>query len=167
MICGTSAPKASNYMPGVPQGPPAAETKQGHLPPPPPPPVARQSLDQSRNQHAQGDANRQWTGEQIRERMPVAPSSQSNNGQQWSTQLPPQGQRPSHGQPPGGAAPWEQNRSHMGARPYNPNLQAGNRNEDGFAGFLKLVAGDIWKTCNNDSRGVQSPERPFMRRGGA
>lgn len=84
----------------------------------------------------------------------------NTSGQVFSTQLPAQwGQPQPH-------TPWEQNRGGMPGRPM-PHQQFNNDPDDGLAGFLRFVAADIWKTCSNDNRQRDSPEKPFIRRGGA
>jgi hypothetical protein len=95
-----------------------------------------------------------------------AKGSQFENPQQvFETRLPP-GQR---GQLPPGGRPQHPGQQPWGGR-MSPNMQTrGARQEDNesFAGFLRFVATDIWKTCHADARRLDSPERPFVRRGGA
>lgn len=131
----------------------AASMYQQRGPPPPPP----------------RDAHKQRSSQQPSECM----QNDYGNSQEFHTQLPPpQSQQRSRGQPQPHGAPWDQNRGAMSARPYSQS-----NDQASIGGFLRFVAGDIWKTCNSnntrpryESTGdrYESPERPgFIRRGGA
>lgn len=144
-----------------PQGNPG-HNQQQVPPPPPPPPAAGRRGDAGSNCRSRGDANtvpesdrsqhqRQRSGQvpnatpQTRQRAPMPPPPQAPQ-QVWQTQLP-----PSHGQRPNAGEQWP-----------NTSLQRRDDSDDGFAGFLRFVATDLWKTCNSDSGGrMGSPERTF------
>lgn len=79
----------------------------------------------------------------------------------------------SHGEYPAPGSPQQEFHTELpcnmnGRHQQQPWQQRGNRGmqqkpfqEEGFAGFLRLVANDIWKTCHHDNRGFNgSPERP-------
>lgn len=157
MICGSQAPTSSSYMPGAPQGQAGGHGKQGNLPPPPPPPGC-QPWEAAAKQQSRGE-----TSYQTREPISMAPSP-FENGQVYHTQLnAPQSQRPSRSPPPPGAPLWDQSRGPLSAQMHNH----GPNDDTSLAGFLRFVASDMWKTCSTDTRRLESPERPFIRRGGA
>lgn len=166
MICGSHAPQSSNYIPAGPDGQGNGQGQQANLPPPPPPPPqsARQPMSQSRP--AAEDPSMYMSRPAIPDnlnstRLPGSPLAPQNDA--WSTVLPPQ----SRGAPPP-RPPWQQNHGSMSARPNNQRVSRMNDDADeSFAGFLRFVAADIWKTCATDTRQPDSPERPFVRRGGA
>lgn len=165
MICGCSAPKSSSYMPGAHPSQSnghASTSKQGGVPPPPPPPPpGRQPWDTDR--HPQGDSRPMCSPNH---QSPAA-NSHYDNGQVFSTRLPTQGQQrlASRSQPPQGMPTWDNNR---GGRPQMQNPRLPKDGQESFSGFLRFVAADIWKTCNTDTRSrLDSPERQYVRRGGA
>lgn len=141
-------------------------------PPPPPPPASGHRGDAASNcrprgdvntmaetnhsqhqRHRSGEAEAEFCGQrssvpsatpQTRQRTPMPPPQAPQ--QVWQTQLP-----PSHGQRPNAAGHWP-----------NTSLQVRDDSDDGFAGFLRFVATDLWKTCNSDNGGrMGSPERTF------
>lgn len=194
MICCSPAPKPTDVTVPPPSCPHRAhdnsdkpgqtggQGKQGNLPPPPPRAdvpshqtrgdVAAQ-VDTSRQSRMQ---SRSSVPNERMQSMQVPPPQ--NDAQVFHTQLPPpQSHRPgSRSQPP--RAPWEQNRGSMSARPFGQGQVARNDQDEGFAGFLRFVAADIWKTCHSDNRARPlAEERGFgpppalsphnTRRGGA
>jgi len=164
MICGTHAPKSSTYMPGAPQDRPQAPTS-GHAKhaAPPPPPAVQQPWENAPNRLPQGDAAaaKDSSGSMYLSHSMAHASTrpavrQSHNDhypqQEFQTKLPPtQSQKGSgkgfHQQSPG-----------RHAQPLSNQNFGGNSNqEEGFSGFLRLVASDIWKSCSHDNHRTWDP----------
>lgn len=174
MICGSHAPKSSSYMP---QGQTPSQDRhsgpQGNLPPPPPTPQSgrQQNLPPRGDPTTPTDASRSMymSRPAVATDRAMASPPPNNNGQAFQTKLPsPQSRLPSHSQPPARGGPWEQNRGTMLGRPHDQSLQVRDNPEDSFAGFLRYVAADLWKTCNAPSNDTHRfDERPLIRRGGA
>lgn len=184
MICGSNAPKSNSSMPAAPTDRAQAPTSGHGRQAPPPPPAMQQPWDNGPNRLPQGDAtgpkdnSRSMYGSQRAlshsSTRPNVDQYGASPQQEFHTQLPPaMSQRNSRQQPPG--APWQQNRGAMSARPASHMAPGHNGPEEGFSGFLRLVASDIWKTCSHDNHRAWEPngQQPFTRgqggftRGGA
>lgn len=180
MICGVNAPKSSSYQPAAapvqaqpPNCPPRShgandssnKPQDRHQAPtsghakhaaPPPPPAVQQPWENAPNRLPQGDASapKDSSGSMYLNHASTRPAvRQSHNDrypqQEFQTKLPPtQGQRGSGQQPLG---------SSRAGRPGNQNFQGNSSQEEGFSGFLRLMASDIWKACSHDNHQAWDP----------
>jgi len=190
---GSHAPASGDYMPAASQdrrqtrpqasperpherSPSMMMSGHGKHPAPPPPPPMQQPWDNQPNHLPGGDPNaspadntrsmygaRPAVSHSQNDIYASANAQQQQQQQQFHTQLPPSQSHRNSRQQPGGA-PWEQNRGSMSARPHTQNMAGQHHAEEGFSGFLRMVAGDIWKTCAHDNHRAWEPPD---NRGGA
>jgi hypothetical protein len=162
---GSHAPNSSSYMPGENGG----NGRQGSFVPPPPPPACqdpwdRQQPSTSRSMQLNDSMFLPASANNESMFLPANRSQYENPQQAFETRLPPQG---AMGQFPPGPPPRGPGQHWGGRMPPNSHNRGRQEDDESFTGFLRFVASDIWKTCHADNRRLDSPEKPFVRHGGA